>query len=284
MKAAILVNMYKKNAFEYTSNTIKQCERLNIKVLMQSSLSEVFKDFKNILFLENLEDILKEVDFVISMGGDGTLIHNAKHAAKAKKPIIGVNLGQVGFIAGIEPNEINLLENIKNNNYKIASKIMLKIKASVESEFKEFEAINDVVIVRDSLAKILNIKLSCNDKKILNNRGDGVIISTQVGSTAYNFSSGGPVVYPNANCLVFTPICPHELFSRSIIFDENSSVTLEPKLLQNQFALLNVDGNNVLKLYQGDEILVEKSNQTVDFIQIKDRNMFDTINKKLGKN
>lgn len=284
MKAAILVNMSKKNAFEYTSNTIKQCEKLNIKVLMQNALSQEFKDFKNILFLESFEQILKQANFVISLGGDGTLIHNAKHAAKAKKPIIGINLGQVGFISGIEPDEINLLANIKNNNYKISSKMMLKIKAGSNGKYQEFEAINDVVVVRDSLAKILNISLSCDSKKILNNRGDGIIISTQVGSTAYNFSSGGPVVYPNANCLVFTPICPHELFSRSIIFDENSKLILKPELLKNQFALLNIDGNNVLKLQQGAKVKIEKSKQVVDFIQVKDKNMFDTINKKLGKN
>lgn len=284
MKAAILVNISKENALEYTKKTIKQCENLNIKVFMLNSLSEIFKNFKNVLFLESIEQTLKEVDFVISLGGDGTLIHSAKSAAKFNKPIIGINLGQVGFIAGLEPDEINLLENIKNNNYKISSKMILKVKAGSENAYQEFEALNDVVVSRHSLSKILNISISCNNQKLINYRCDGVIVSTPTGSTAYNFSSGGPVVYHNTNCLVFTPICPHELFSRSIIFDADNKIELNPYILTNQTVLLNIDGNSVLKLKQGDVIHIEKLPRVAQFIQTKERNMFDTIIKKLGKN
>lgn len=221
------------------------------------------------------EDIFKVSECIITIGGDGTIIHSAKPAAILKKPIIGINCGRIGFIAELEKNEIELLEALIYDNYCIEERSMLQVKVGKS----KYYCINDAVIAGGTVSKIMDFTLYHNGRKISDYRADGMVFSTPTGSTAYNLSAGGPIIDGKLKCIAATPICPHSLSSKTMIFAEKSKLKA---VTNTKDFYLTVDGEITVPIASSNEVEIKNSNLTVKLIKIKDSAFYEVLQEKLG--
>lgn len=226
------------------------------------------------------EDAFVKCDLVLVIGGDGTIIHSAKAAAKHKKPILGVNVGLLGFTAGMESNDLFLLQQLLNGDFINERRMMIEAQIISHKGEKKLLALNDVVVSGD-ISKIVNYNLSMEGNQIYSYRADGFIISTPTGSTAYALSAGGPVIEPSMDCIEYTPICPHSLFNRSVIFNADTILYawISEKNLSKVY--LSADGGIREQLHIGDKIVFHKSSYYADFIRFNNKNFYDTLYKKI---
>ena len=184
-------NLTKKGAYETSVRAVKILSELDMQILMECSLSRLYKD-ENIIFFGSEYTMLKSCDMVLTIGGDGTIIHAARKSAPLDKPLLGINTGRLGFVAELEPNELDMLQRIAEGNYSVEKRMMLKVTC----KNNDFYAMNDAVISRGSLSRLIDIDVSLAEDRgyICSYRADGLIVSTPTGSSAYSLAAGGPVV------------------------------------------------------------------------------------------
>lgn len=247
-------------------------ETFTIKVLLEKKAAEQLGLNSGIEF----DELCKKSDFLVTLGGDGTLISVARRGFKYQKAVMGINLGTLGFLTDIMPNEIaNFLEKFKSDNYRIDHRMM--IKASINNQ--EVVAFNDVVISRETVAGMISLDARVNDKLFNKYNGDGLIISTPTGSTAYNLSCNGPVVYPLTDAFIVTPISAHSLTQRPLVLPADFKITFENKNKQSAIAI--IDGHDTYELKPNDKIIIEIASSKAQLIHRCERNYFDVLNKKL---
>lgn len=221
--------------------------------------------------------ILKNSDVIISLGGDGTLLNTARLVGKRKIPILGVNLGGLGFLAEVVPEEmIKFLDEIYKSKYEICERVVLK---AILPNGKELNAINDIVIDRAKSIRLIDIEIFYNNERVGKFLADGAIISTPTGSTAYSLSAGGPVVTLMSKVMLVTPICPHSLNIRPIIFPDDGTIKL--KVRRNISARLTADGQKVTVLNSPTEIIISKADYSIRTIKRAGKTYFATLNTKL---
>lgn len=282
LKIAILPNLSKKDADIYTAKVISEILSLNSDVLMLSKdNNECFKDY-NLNFYSDIDSLISNCDVVITIGGDGTIIHKAKYAAKFSKPILGINLGKIGFVAGLERTEISKLKLLIDGKYKIEKRIMLSINIIGNDNTKRFYALNDVVISKDIYSGLVDLDVTLNDSKITEYSADGIILSTPTGSTAYSLSAGGPVIEPSLDCILLTPICQHSMFSRPIVFNGNAKIKINSKTRGKNKVVLSVDGGKPIPINDKDLITIEVADIPVSLIKLKNQNFYEILNSKLS--
>ena len=229
---------------------------------------------------ENEKDI-ENSDFVIAYGGDGTILHVAKLCSKYKKSVLGINGGRLGYTAGLEENELELLGKLKTGEYSVDKRMMLEITVSSANETNKFYAVNDAVVSRGALSRIVDISLEVGNNEIMHTRSDGVIVSTPTGSTAYSLSAGGPVLDPSISGMLITAICPHSLYSRPIVLNENETVRIKVEQVEDIEAFLTIDGETSIRLNSNDVVTVRKAKEvTADLIRIKNESFMNILNKK----
>ncbi len=215
-------------------------------------------------------------DFAVALGGDGTLMHTAKYAAQKKIPVIGVNVGRVGYLAQLEPADILLLERLFTGDYTVEKRMMLKVRA----HDKTYYAINDAVISNDTVTRIVKIGAYCDGRPIGSYFADGVILATPTGSTAYSLSAGGSVIDPALSCICFTPICPISSLARPIVFAKDSVLEFE-NLADGNFPLrLTVDGVLVGQVLPGETVRVCRAELQARFLSVKPENFCDVLRQK----
>lgn len=219
---------------------------------------------------------------VIVLGGDGTILQAAQDLAGWNLMLFGVNLGGLGFLAETDCADIEVsLEKLINDDFEKDKRLMFKVKANGKMRF----ALNDVVISRSGFSRVITIGVYINGIMVNKYTGDGIIISTPTGSTAYNLSAGGPIVMPNSDSMVITPICPHSLGARSIVVSANDTVEaviMESKKTQKFEAIATVDGNDFSNMQVGQHILINKAEQITTLIRLKSNNFFKVLSSKLG--
>nr|WP_282580191.1 NAD(+)/NADH kinase [Natroniella sulfidigena] len=225
------------------------------------------------------------VDAIIVFGGDGTFLKAARTFVKSSVPILGINLGSLGFLTDIELDRLDQgLEELLNGNYSIEERIVLEGRLIREDkEIDRVVAINDLVITKGSFSRIINLKTFIDGKYVTTYPGDGLIISTPTGSTAYSLSAGGPIVNPKMESLIITPICPHTLHSRSIITTEDEKITVEIDADHSNI-MLTVDGQDSLQLFSGDVIEFEKTDLVSRLIKLEDYNFYKVLRNRLQGN
>ncbi len=278
MKLAVLPNLTKKNAREIALSVCRQGEALGVQCLMCEQISVAFPQQK-ILFLPE-EEVLKICDFVISIGGDGTMIHDAKLAAPLKKPVLGINAGRLGFMTGLEPQEISMLKNLVCNDFSIDRRMLLDVKLEKDGQIcYEAQCINDAALVRGEELRLLECSAACDGKPIARYLADGMVVSTPTGSTAYSLSAGGPVVDPSLECLLLTPVCAHTLFSRPMVFGAQAKLSLRAEMRDGGSVYLSCDGETI-KVPDGCTLQVVKSDTYADFIRIKNDTFMDRLQAK----
>ena len=282
LKIAVIPNLSKKNADVYTSKVIKKIFSLNAEVLMLSDKQKFFNDRK-IKYYSNIGNLIFNCDIVITIGGDGTIIHKAKHAARFSKPILGINLGKIGFVAGLEPTEIDKLEQLIKGEYTVEKRMMLSVNVKKGETTRKFYALNDVVITKGVYSGLVNLNVTLNNDEITKYVADGIILATPTGSTAYSLSAGGPVIEPNMKCILLTPICQHSMFSRPVIFGENSKINITAKTREKDESVLSIDGGRPIIISDRDLVSVEAAKMTVSLIKLKNQNFYKVLNSKLSE-
>jgi NAD+ kinase len=227
-------------------------------------------------------DLPKSVDLILVLGGDGTMIATARMLDNTEVPVIGVNYGALGYLAEFRTEELfSALESILAGHYKVERRVMLSVQLlrGTESITKN-RVLNDVVINKSALARIIEIEAYLNDQFVNSFRADGLIVSTPTGSTAYNLSAGGPVIYPSMSAVVITPICPFTLSNRPIVVPDDSTIELRLMTAKEEVAL-TLDGQVGFPLQAGDRMVISKSGTTFNLVQPANRNYFDVLRDKL---
>lgn len=228
------------------------------------------------------DEIARDSDLILVLGGDGTMIATARMIGDREVPVLGVNYGGLGYLAEFRIEELYAgLESILAGNYRLDRRVMLSVEVrSGEAASHSNRVLNDVVINKSALARIIEIEAYFNRQYVNSFRADGLIISTPTGSTAYNLSAGGPVIFPSMNAVVITPICPFSLSNRPIVVPDDAEIELLLKT-DNEEVALTLDGQVGFPLKVGDRVAIRKSGTTFNLIQPMNRNYFDVLRDKL---
>ncbi len=282
MNIAIIPNSTKDKAIEYAERIITFLTDYDCNFSVPSELFETVKSDRAAYFQNHYETV-KNSDLVIAIGGDGTIIHIAKHAAVLCKPVLGVNCGRVGFVANLEPSEISLLSKIFDKSYTVDERMLLEVTVNYNNKTEVLYALNDVTVSKGSVSRMIELDVKLNDEFINSYRADGLIFSTPTGSTAYSLSAGGPVIEPHMKCILLTPICPHSLFSRSVLFSDDSEVNVFPNDKCTEDIFVTVDGIHSYRIEKNDSVTIKKSKLTANFIKLNNKNFYRILNDKLNE-
>ncbi len=244
------------------------------KVFLDDALIRMWQDFAPI------PKIQKEIDFFIVIGGDGTLMSVAR---KVKVPILGVKMGRLGFLTEISADEVfDSLHLLVEGNYKLEKRFLLKTELKKErGTVNSFFAFNDVVVVKSALERIIDITVEIDGSKVADYRADGIIIATPAGSTAYNLSAGGPLVAPELEVSVITPICPHALYSRSLVVPVSSTIGVSVGSKSAEVFLV-IDGQEGSAIAAGDRVLISNSEKYAYLVRFSRRSFYDHVRMKFG--
>lgn len=225
----------------------------------------------------------KQSDVLITFGGDGTLLSVARHAPD-HVPILGVNMGTLGFLTEIRVEEFpNVLQRVLDGNYIVEPRVTFNAKVHGPGrDDTEYRVLNDVAINKSALSRIIEMRVNVAGQFVSTFRGDGLIVCTPTGSTAYNLSAGGPIVYPTMGAVVITPICPHMLTNRPLVLPDELDIEISISAPQErQEIYVTLDGQEGMPLTIEDHVCVRKSEQRVLFVQSPDKNYFDVLRTKL---
>lgn len=285
MRKYCIITNSKKDVDLDTSKTIqKYIQSQGMECILTRDLTDHLKEYDK---YTDLSDIHDDIECAIVLGGDGTIIQAANDLVHKDIPILGVNLGTLGFLTEIEKHNIfPTLTKLFENHFQIEERMMLtgKINERINKEFLGY-ALNDIVISKSGLCRVITIKVYVNGELIDTYRGDGVIISTPTGSTAYNLSAGGPVVAPGIHVMIITPICPHSLNNRCIVISAEDKVVLElskSKEAHNDEGIAAFDGKITQYLSTGDTIEITKAKEVTKLIKVTDSSFFEILRNKIG--
>lgn len=226
--------------------------------------------------------IYSESDLVIVIGGDGVMLEAARRATPCGIPILGINMGRVGYMTELEMNELDLLDKIFDGDFYLDERAMLKVEirsSKGQSKFSAY-ALNEAVIANGSTARIIDLQLSDNGRLVSEYRADGLVVATPTGSTAYSLSAGGPIVDPKLSCFCVTPICPHSLVARPLIFPDSASLEIKNICVRERVLHLTVDGKATFDLFLGDTVVVTKAAISAKLLRIKDEDFYSKIRMK----
>lgn len=236
------------------------------------------------LELQEISSALSGADMLICFGGDGTILHAAKIADSYGIPILGVNMGSVGFMAELEHSELQMLTRLASGMYSNERRMMLDVKVTRGDKILFHDiALNDAVITKGVVARVVDLSVLGDGVPIAHFAGDGVIVATPTGSTAYSMSAGGPIVEPTAENMIITPICAHTLQVKAMVLRRERTVSVQIGRQGLKTACLSVDGEKALKLYVGDKVDVARSEHEMQLIRLKDRSFYEIFSQKLGK-
>ena len=284
MKRVILTpNPYRDSGFKtvLAAQKILQDAGMETRICLPFEVDKSFVLPRDIRF-SRLDRELNWADLVICFGGDGTILHMAKAATRHRIPILGVNIGTMGFIAELESSELQDLARIAKGEYSIDSRMMLDviIRRGQDVVFHDL-ALNDVAVTKGAVARIIHLNVCCDGVQALDFGGDGLLVSTPTGSTAYSLSAGGPIMEPDARSILLTPICAHDIVSKCIVTSDRRTITISMSPSARRNAFLSVDGGRAFKMNMGDVATITCSRMETRLIRLKDRSFYDIINKKL---
>ena len=287
MKNVILTpNPYRDKNFQTVRNAVKVLREagLETRLCLPFEVDRTY-DLPRDLKFHKLERELPNADLVVCFGGDGTILHMAKTATRRGIPILGVNIGTMGFMAELESSELDKLALLATGDYTIDNRMMLDVTVQRDRDIIFHDiCLNDVAITKGAVARIVHLSVGCDGVQAMECGGDGVIIATPTGSTAYSLSAGGPIVEPDAQNILITPICAHDVGSRCIVTSDKRVITVN--LVQNarRNGFLSVDGGKALRMNMGDVATIKKSHLVTKLIRLKDRSFFDVVNTKFRIN
>lgn len=279
LKIVLFPNFGKKNAL---STAIKCCDILNdlgTEIFAADCYKTEFAE-KNFVKFGKIEEIAEKCDIIIAIGGDGTILKASAYASSFDKPLMGINTGRLGFMASMEIDELDMLSRLKTRDYTVETRMMIDAAVMRDSKIiSEHTALNDVVISRP-YSKITDYTVFTDGIAVSSIRSDGMVFATPTGSTAYALSAGGPILEPCTECIQLTPICPHSLFSRTMVF--TAERTLEVRhYAEDDLVYFSVDGKKNCQILKNDTLIIKKSLKKLRLIDIKGNSFFNAVNNKL---
>lgn len=282
MRVLLLPNFQKEDCGEIVCRAIDILKSENVEIFSLEKYKQQLANYA-VDFVSEKQIFSKKIDFALTVGGDGTIIRAANIILEYDIPIIGINLGTLGFLAGIEKNELHLLKDIVNGNYKIDERTTLSVTVTHSNGKKRsFVAVNDMVISRNALSRIIDISVACGGIKTAHYRADGVIVSTASGSTAYAMAAGGPIVHPSVKGISITPICAHSLYARTLLLPDYESITINTNANSDTIkAFIVADGISSEEITKDDVVEIKRHDKNLKFIQLKGKNFYSAIDKKL---
>ena len=286
MKNVILTpNPYRDKNFA----TVREAMRIlkdagiNYKLCLPFDVDRSFELPKDLRF-HRLEREIGNAELVICFGGDGTILHMAKAATRRGIPILGVNIGTMGFMAELENTELSKLAQLATGDYTVDSRLMMDVTVQRDRDIIFHDiCLNDVVVTKGAVARVVPLFLKCDGIQAMECSGDGVIVSTPTGSTAYSLSAGGPIVEPEAKNIIVTPICAHDMGARCIVASDQRVITIGMASNARRNAYLSVDGGKALRLNMGDVATIRKSKLETKLLRLKERSFYDVVNAKFKK-
>lgn len=281
-KVILTPNPYRDKNFQTVREALRVLKEAGVetKVCLPFTVDRTFDLPRDIPF-SKLDRELPTASMVICFGGDGTILHMSKTATRHGIPILGVNIGTMGFMAELESSEVSQLARLASGAYTIENRMMLDVTVHRDRDIIFHDiCLNDAVITKGAIARIIHTAVSCDGVQAMECGGDGVIISTPTGSTAYSLSAGGPIVEPEAHSILVTPICAHDVASRCIVASDKRIITVRLTRNARQNAYLSVDGGKALRMNMGDVVTIRKSDLITKLIRLKDRSFYDVVNNK----
>ena len=286
MKRVILTpNPYRDKGFQTvrSAQRILQDAGIESRICLPFEVDHSYELPKDLRF-SRLDREIHRTDAVICFGGDGTILHMAKAATRKNIPILGVNIGTMGFMAELESTELDKLVKVARGEYTLDSRMMLDVTVQRERDILFHDiCLNDVVVTKGAVARIVHLCVKCDGVNAMEFGGDGVIISTPTGSTAYSYSAGGPIVEPEAKNIIITPICAHEIGSRCIVASDKRVISVEQVMNARRNAYLSVDGGRAVRLNMGDVATIQKSHLETRLVRLKDRSFYDVVSSKFNR-
>ena len=233
--------------------------------------------------IQQLDREIKRADLLIAFGGDGTILHLAKTLAMNRVPVLGINLGSLGFMSELEPDELERLRDLKNWDLSIENRMMLDVSVVRDGRtVYNTIALNDAVISKGSIARVVELDVLADRTLVTSVTGDGVIVATPTGSPAYSMAAGGPIVEPTSQAIIVTPVCAHRLTARAMVLSMDRVVTIALPKTARKCLYLSVDGGKAIRLNGGDRVEVKRSRHSTQLVQLTHRNFYQLVNQKLG--
>lgn len=283
MKRVILTsNPYRDDNFK-TARSALQILRdagIDARLCLPFEVDKTFPLPKDLRF-HSLDRELQNAELVICFGGDGTILHMAKAATRAGLPLLGINIGTMGFMAELEPTELDQLKRLANDDFVLDERMMLDVTVTRDRDIIFHDiCLNDAVITKGAVARTVYLNVECDGIQAMECGGDGVIIATPTGSTAYSLSAGGPIVEPDAQNMLITPICAHDMASRCIVASDKRVITVNIVKNSRRNAFLSVDGGKAVRMNIGDVATIKASHMRTKLVRLKNRSFYDVVNAK----
>lgn len=223
-----------------------------------------------------------EADFIVVLGGDGTILAMAHHAAPHHVPIFGVNMGHVGFMTEVEFPELRMIQRVFEGKYTIDDRMMLDVDVFREGKLAyRAMALNEAIIKTGSIFRISLLDIFCDGEQVCSLHGDGVIVATPTGSTAYSLAAGGPIIEPSAENISVVPICPHEVNAKSYIYSPHREISIAPRFFNDASIFVSCDGRRGFELQDGDRVCIRKAPFSTHLLRVKGNSFYSLLNEKL---
>ena len=259
---------------------ILRASGLDVRLCLPFEVDKSYELPRDLRF-SRLDRELPNADMVICFGGDGTILHMAKAATRHNLPILGVNIGTMGFMAELESTELDQLSRLSKGDYTLDKRMMLDVSVLQGDKVLFHDlCLNDAVVTKGAIARVVHLSVKCDGVQAMEFGGDGVIVATPTGSTAYSLSAGGPIVEPEANNILVTPIRAHGVGSRCMVASEKRVITVELTRNARRNAYLSVDGGRALRLNLGDKTVIRKADLTTKLVRLQERSFYDLVNMK----
>lgn len=281
-KVVMTPNPYRDRNFKYANlaQEILHNAGISTRICLAFDVDKNFELPADVV-LHDLTQELRDADLLICFGGDGTILHASKAATRAGVPILGVNIGTMGFMAELENTQMKELARLANDDYTIEERMMLHVCVEHEGQvILREDALNDAVVTKGAVARIIQLGVSCDGVEMMSFGGDGVIVATPTGSTAYSMSAGGPIVEPYAENIVITPICAHDMRSKAVVTSAERVIRIDIGRIGRKSAFLSVDGGRALRLSTDDRVTITKSKYVTKLIHLSERSFFEIIKNK----
>ena len=285
LKIALLTNfniLEKANAAMAVANRLLQedCQIL-IAAFNRDKIVRMNRDRSEFCYLP-MDSVYAEADILIVLGGDGTILETARRAMAKGTPILGINLGRVGYMAELELSELDMLHRLFTGEYEIEHRAMLRVELRSGGELRSFcYALNDAVISNGSVSRIVDLELSEGGVPVTNYRADGLIIATPTGSTAYSMSAGGAIVDPRVSCICVTPVCPFSFGARPLIFSDQAVLEVRNTCVREKMLYLTVDGKMNFELYRNQTVRILKAQTDTKLIRLKPCGFYRKLRQKM---
>jgi NAD+ kinase len=278
-KIGIIANIEKEKSAECSVQLRDWALNKGITVLFEEGIAGKIGEPKGM----DRRELASRVDLLVVLGGDGTILRTVRFVSEYDIPVVGINLGEFGYLTEVNLNEMySALELIVNGEYQTEKRMMLDITIYLGTEtIRQQSILNDVVITRGNLSRILNLETTVNERYLTTFRADGIIISTPTGSTAYNISAGGPIVFPEQDSFIINPICPFTLTNRPIIVPDSAEIKVI-LWTREQGATLTLDGQVSYTMKSGDSMVIRKSPYVTNLVSSPHRDYMEILRTKLG--